>query len=121
MTKYEKAIMEAQKCVALDPNGAHGYLYLSIVYRYAGRFEEAVEAIEKAMRLNPFPPNTYYREVVHPYIFVGRYEEARIQAAEVLRLNPKYSLVPTGKLIPFKNQADREFVINALRKARLPE
>ena len=121
LTKYEKAIMEAQKCVALDPNGAHGYLYLSIVYRYAGRFEEAVEAIEKAMRLNPFPPNTYYREVVHPYIFVGRYEEARIQAAEVLRLNPKYSLVRTGKLIPFKNQADREFVINALRKAGLPE
>jgi len=128
---------------------------LSIVYTYAGRHEESVEAIEKAIRLNPFPPNTYYRQAVQSYYFVGRYEEAiaagkkavtlspndplarsqltaayslagrkeeaRIEAAEVLRLNPKYSLARVGKLLPFKNQADRELYINALRKAGIPE
>ena len=55
------------------------------------------------------------------YSLAGRQEEARIEAAEVLRLNPKYSLARTGKLMAFKNQADKELVINALRKAGLPE
>jgi adenylate cyclase len=153
--KYEEAIMEGQKGVALDPNGAHGYLYLSIIYCYAGKHEEAVDAIENAMRLNPFPPNTYYRQATLTYCFVGKYEqaiaagkkavalspndrsahsvltvayslagrqeEARIEAAEKLRLNPKYSVVRAGKLNPFKNQADRELYVNALRKAGLPE
>ena len=147
--------MEAQKCVALDPNGAHGYLYLCMVYRFAGRHEEAVQAIEKAIRLNPFPPNTYFRDACWAYFFVGRYEEAiaagkkavtlspndgqahlslaiayslagrqkeaRIEAAEVLRLNPKFSLVRVGKITPFKNQADREHYISAMRNAGLPE
>ena len=55
------------------------------------------------------------------YSLAGRQEEARIEAAEVLRLNPKFSLVRTGKLLPYKNQADREHVISALRKAGLPD
>jgi Flp pilus assembly protein TadD len=126
-----------------------------MVLRFAGRFEEAVQAIEKAIRLNPFPPNTYFRMACGTYIFVGRYEEAiaagkkavtvtpndyiahmllsaayslagrqeeaRIAAEEVLRLNPKFSVVLAGKMSPFKNQADREHLIGALRKAGLPE
>ncbi len=126
-----------------------------MVLRYAGRSEEAVQAIEKAIRLNPFPPNTYFRQACGTYSFVGRYEEAiaagkkavtvspndhiahmhlaaayslagrqeeaRIEAAEVLRLNPKFSSVRFGKIVPFKNQADREHYISALRKAGLPE
>jgi adenylate cyclase len=137
------------------PNGAHGYLYLNIIYCYAGKHEEAVDAIENAMRLNPFPPNTYYRHATLTYCLVGKYEEAiaegkkavtlspndifahsfltaayslagrheeaRIEAAEKLRLSPKFSSVRFGKLSPFKNQADRELIINALRKAGLPE
>ncbi|MEJ2731617.1 MAG: hypothetical protein P8185_24420 [Deltaproteobacteria bacterium] len=151
--KYDEAIMEGQKGIALDPNGAHGYLYLNIIYFYVGKHEEAVDAIENAMRLNPFPPNTYYRHATLTYCLVGKYEEAiaagekavtlspndgiarvfliaayslagrqeeaRIKAAEHLRLNPKSSLA--SMRFPFKNQADLELIINALRKAGLPE
>jgi adenylate cyclase len=153
--EHEKGIVEAQKGVALDPNGAHGYLYLNLTLRFAGRFEEAIQAIEKAIRLNPFPPVTYFRFACVAYIFVGRYEEAiaagkkavtvepndymahmalaaayssagrqeeaRIAAEEVLRLNPKFSVVFWAKRLPYKNQADRELYIGALRKAGLPE
>jgi tetratricopeptide (TPR) repeat protein len=88
LRKYEEAIMEAQKGVALDPNGAHGYLYLSIIYRYAGRYEEAVQAIEKAIRLNPFPPNTYFRQACGAYNSVGRYEEAIEAGKKAVTLSP---------------------------------
>jgi len=55
------------------------------------------------------------------YSLAGRQEEASVAAEEVLRLNPKFSLVHWGKTLPYKNQADRERLIGALRKAGLPE
>jgi len=155
LRKYEKGIVEAQKGVALDPNGAHGYLYLNLTLSYAGKFEEAVHAIEKSIRLNPFPPVTYFRFACVTYFGARRYEEAiaagknavtvapndylshmwlaaayssagreekaRSAAEEVLRLNPKFSVVFWEKRVRFKNQADREHFIGALRKAGLPE
>ena len=88
MRKYEKGIVEAQKGVALDPNGAHGYLYLNLTLRFAGRFEEAIQAIEKALRLNPFPPVTYFKFACATYIGAGRYEEAIAAGKKAVTVSP---------------------------------
>ena len=80
--------MEAQKGVDLDPNGAHGYLYLSLCLRYAGKFEEAIQAIEKAIRLNPFPPVTFFKYACHAYVGAGRYEEAITAGKKAVELSP---------------------------------
>lgn len=79
--EYDKGVTEAQKGVALDPNGAHNYIYLETTLRFAGRHEEAVQAIEKAIRLNPFPPVTYYQHACMSYVFTNQYEKA-ISAGE---------------------------------------
>ncbi len=88
LRKYEKGIMEAQKGVDLDPNGAHGYLYLSLSLRYAGKFEEAIQAIEKAIRLNPFPPVTYFKFACPAYYGAGRYEEAIAAGKKAVKVSP---------------------------------
>ncbi len=88
MKKYEKGIMQAQKGVDLDPNGAHGYLYLSLSLRYAGKFEEAIQAIEKAIRLNPFPPVTYFKFACTAYYGAGRYEEAIAAGKKAVKVSP---------------------------------
>jgi adenylate cyclase len=88
LRKYEKGIMEAQKGVDLDPNGAHGYLYLSLCLRYAGKFEEAIEAIEKAIRLDPFPPVTFFKFGCPAYIGAGRYEEAIAAGKKAIEMSP---------------------------------
>ncbi len=88
MKKYEKGIMEAQKGVDLDPNGAHGYLYLSLCLRYAGKFEEAIQAIEKAIRLNPFPPVTYFKFASPAYYGAGRYKEAIAAGEKAVKVSP---------------------------------
>jgi adenylate cyclase len=88
MRDHEKGIMEAQKGVTLDPNGAHGYLYLSLTLRYAGRFDEAIQANEKAIRLNPFPPVTYFRFACMSYIGAGRYEEAIAAGKKAITIAP---------------------------------
>jgi tetratricopeptide (TPR) repeat protein len=44
--------------------------------RYDGRFEEAVELAEKAMRLQPYYPAWYLAILQWSYYQVGRYQEA---------------------------------------------
>jgi adenylate cyclase len=52
---------------------------------------------------------------------MGHEQEARAEAAEVLRINPKFSLEYIKKTTPYKNRADLERLIEAGRKAGLPE
>ena len=53
------------------------------------------------------------------YSLHGREEEARAEASEVLRINPNFLVQSWEKTMPFRNQADLELVIGALRKAGL--
>jgi adenylate cyclase len=61
---------------------------LNIIYCYAGKHEEAVDAIENAMRLNPFPPNTYYRHATLTYCLVRKYEAAIAAGKKAVTLSP---------------------------------
>jgi hypothetical protein len=46
-------------------------------------------------------------------------DEAQAEAEEVLKINPKFSLENFIKTLPHKNKADKDLVIEALRKAGL--
>jgi adenylate cyclase len=74
--QYDKAVTEAERGVSLDPNVADIYGWLGMVYRYVGRWEDAVVAYEKAIRLNPIPPNFYLYGLGLSYAWTERYEEA---------------------------------------------
>ncbi len=52
---------------------------------------------------------------------MGRDEEARAAAAEVLRINPKFSLELVAKRSLVKNRSEIDKMIDALRKAGLPD
>jgi len=50
---------------------------------------------------------------------MGRDKEARAEAAEVLRINPKFSVDSWAKENPYKDQSQKDKMVNALRKAGL--
>jgi adenylate cyclase len=119
--RFEEAIQAIEKAIRLNPFPPNTYFRMACgTYFFVGRYEEAIAAGKKAVTLSP---NDYIAHMLltTAYSLAGRQEEARIAAAEVLRLNPKFSVVYWGKIVPFKNQADKELVINAMRKAGLPE
>jgi adenylate cyclase len=119
--RHEEAVQAIEKAIRLNPIPPNTYFREACqTYYFVGRYEEAIAEGKKAVTLSPNDPLAHSRLAV-AYNLAGRQEEARIEAAEVLRLAPKFSLVRVGKLMPFKNEADREFVISALRKAGLPE
>ena len=74
--QWEKAISEGEKALALDPNGAEIHNHLGYFLQIDGKFEEAVQLYEKAIRLNPYPPSFYYNRLGSTYAILERYDEA---------------------------------------------
>jgi TolB-like protein/cytochrome c-type biogenesis protein CcmH/NrfG len=115
----EEAVLFFKKAIRLNPfpptNDLQG---LCAGYRQAGMYEEAIEACNKALHLEP--TNLLARLLLAAsYSSSGREEEAREEAAEVRRINPKFSLEYWARILPYKNREDTDRLIDALRQAGL--
>ena len=151
--QYDKALTEAERAVALNPNGADAYFFLGGIVGALGRWEENVLYIKKSIRLNPVPHIAYYWILGRAYFMMGQYDEAivvlrkalqmnpdflpvhtylaacysslgrdpeaAVAAKEVLRIDPKFTVESHAKMLPYKNKADIEREVAALRKAGL--
>ena len=83
-----------------------------------GQYEEAILTLKKAVRTNlDFLPAHIFLAAC--YSSTGRDAEATASAKEVLRINPKFSVESYAKTLPYKNKADVEREVAALRKAGL--
>jgi tetratricopeptide (TPR) repeat protein len=83
-----------------------------------GQFDEAILTFKKTLDRNPnyLPAHAFHAA---SYSSLGRETETAAAAKEVLRINPKFSLGSYAKTLPYKNKADIERYITALRKAGL--
>jgi len=90
--QHEQGIAEVERAIALDPNNAEGYADLGTTLVFAGRLEEGIGSIEKAMRLNPHYPPRYLHNLGVAYREAGRYEEALAPLKKVITLNPNFVL-----------------------------
>lgn len=90
LRQWDKAIEEMEIAVSLNPNEADSVVRLAITYRTVGRVEEALSMLEKALSLNPMPPNWYLHEFGSCYRLMGRYEEAIAVNKRVLNRSPDY-------------------------------
>jgi adenylate cyclase len=117
--RNKEALVEIKKAIRLNPFPENYYfMYLGHAYMYERMYDESIAAYKKALRIQPNNLFTHLR-LAAVYSLLGREEEVHTEAAEVLRINPKFSLEYFSKTIPFKNQSDTEYLINALRKAGL--
>jgi adenylate cyclase len=76
MRYYEKAIAAGERSIELDPNGAMVHALLGMTLSYADRSDEAIGQLNRAIRLNPFPPYWYFARLGQSYRQKGQYEEA---------------------------------------------
>jgi adenylate cyclase len=86
--QFQMAIAEAERAVALNPNGADAQAHLGIILNYAGRREGAIASLEKAIRLNPIPPNWYAFSLGEAYCLAGQHEKALSAYEQVLHRYP---------------------------------
>jgi adenylate cyclase len=74
--EHEPAIQEATTATELDPNFAPGFSLLGLALHYAGRSEEALRMLERAMRLDPYYPDAYLHFVGQSHFALSRYTDA---------------------------------------------
>ena len=88
MRKHDRAVEEGERAIALNPNSADAYSYLSMSLRNAGRLDDALISIQKALRLSPFPPTMYLLYLGHIYRDSGMYAEAISAYEKVVARQP---------------------------------
>jgi adenylate cyclase len=117
--EYEEAVFLLKKAIRLNPIPPTIYfLILGNAYQLSGMYEESIEVYRKA--INSDPNNLFpHMRLAATYSLLDREEEARAEALEVLELDPKFSVEYFIKAVPYKNQADKELLVNALRKVGL--
>jgi adenylate cyclase len=115
----EEAIGLYKKAIRLNPIPPVWYVWgLGFSHFILGQYEEAIAEFRKALHR---APHSQFSHLILAAIYseLGREEDARAAAAEVLRINPTFSLERWAKTHMYKNQADIDRVVEALRKAGL--
>ena len=149
--EFDQALACFQRAITLNPNDASGLAMMGSVLGVAGRPEEGVELIRRAMRLNPFHPDWYWHQLAVTLYAARRYDDAleanqqnatpkqfwhlarmaaclaqlgRLDEARALSaevLRRKPDFHLSAVKLIYRNPADAEHMLEGLRKAGLPE
>jgi adenylate cyclase len=117
--RWEESLGYAEKAMRLAPfPPVYYYWLLGRSYFMTGQYDKAVETFKKAVHINPdyLVARAF---LAASYSSLDRKAEATAEADEVLRINPKFTLESYAKTLPYKNKADIERYVAALRKAGL--
>jgi len=122
--RFEESITLMKKAMRLNPHYPAWCLFiLASDYFFVNRYEDSIEAgnrlLERAQK-GEYPPLFAHLVLSAAYIELGRKQEAEAQVAEVFGINSKFSLEYLANFNQFKNKADFERYIEALRKAGYP-
>jgi adenylate cyclase len=86
----EESVPEFERALALDPSGADAYSGLGVDYLALGRFDQSIEALDKAIRASPSDPSLtyYYGNKAWANFGLKRYDEAIELARRAIAINP---------------------------------
>ncbi len=102
--RYDQAIAEGERAIALDPNHADSYAIQAGTLILAGRPADALRLAEQAMRLNPRYPPFYLLMLSGAYYFTGRSTEAVATAKEFVSRSPSHLHGLLGLAISYVEQ-----------------
>jgi adenylate cyclase len=85
--QHDEAIAEAKRAIASDPNDADGYVALANALSFTGRASEALELVERAIRLNPHYPPYYLYQLGLAQFGMKRLDEAATSLERALALH----------------------------------
>jgi tetratricopeptide (TPR) repeat protein len=86
--RWEEALLEAEKAIALNPNDPNGYVAMSALQVNLGRAEAGLGNIKTAMRLDP--QSDYLWRLGYAQFHLERYDEAAATMLRATRRNPDY-------------------------------
>jgi adenylate cyclase len=125
--RFEEAVEVQKRAMRLSPYYPTWYLSnLGESLTMAGHYEEAITVNQQLLERSQKEKNPFWATAEHAwlaigYSMLGREEEARFHVAEGLKTQPDWTMETERKFYSYKNPADLERHLDALRKAGLPE
>lgn len=115
-----EALEPITRGMRLDPQYPDAYLHiLAQVYFRLDRFEEAASLLKR--RIIRKPDTDISRVLLAAvYGYLGRADDAKSQWADALAANPNFSLEQRRRVLPYKDPADLQQVVEGLRRADIP-
>lgn len=115
--KDSVALME--KAMRRNPRYPFAYLFgLGEIYFTLGRYDKAIETFEKALERNPVAQRTRMW-LAASYAHAGRIDDAEWEVEQLVTLDPDFSLQRMQQVIPYKDPAHLEKLLDGLREAGL--
>lgn len=115
--RYEEALGEFDRGLRLDPHFPDGFLhFLAQTNLHLGRYDEAADYARQRIARNP---QTDASRVLLAACFghLGRADEARAEWREMMRINPSYSFAHRRRVLPYKDPAQINVIVEGLAKA----
>jgi len=125
--RFEEAVEVQKRAMRLSPYYPTWYLSnLGESLTMAGHYEEAITVNQQLLERSQKEKNPFWALAGHGwlaigYSMLGREEEARSHVAEGLKVQPDWTVEMVEEFYSYKNPADLERQLDALRKAGLPE
>jgi adenylate cyclase len=76
LRRFDQAVAEGERAVAINPNYAEGYVGLAIALNVSNRPEEALRAIRKAAQLDPSRHESYAFYAATNLVLIGQHQQA---------------------------------------------
>ena len=105
---HESAFRAAETAVNLAPNHADNLANFAYDLAASGRTGEAVAMIQRAMRLNPFPPHYYLHILGYAYLHDGQYDKAIAALEEGATRAPDDSGYPKYLIIAYMEAGQKD-------------
>jgi len=125
--RFEEAAEVMKRAMRLSPYYEIWYLSnLGEALTMAGHYEEAISVNQQLLERSQKEKLPSWAVAAHDWLAIGysmsgREEKARYHVAEGLKNDPDWSLEMEQQLYSYKNPADMDRHLDALRKAGLPE
>ena len=117
--RHEESLRELKRALRLNPiMPAFPLANLGGTYLAMGRYEEAIAAFQKTIELSPRNVSAYIGLAI-TYSTIGRIDEARAVAAQIMELQPNFSATHFAKMLPYKDETYKDFILNGLIEAGL--
>jgi adenylate cyclase len=117
--EHDKAIAEGSRALSQAPGSAYANMYYALALYFGGRPGEAIPFIEKAMRLNPAAPSSYYHSYGMALRDTFRLEEAVASFKRAIERMPNFvwshAMLSVAYIMMGRNEEARAEVAEVLR------
>jgi len=107
----------SQKWTKSEPKNALAWFYLGFVYDELKRYNDAIEALRQAVRINPEDANAW-NNLGAAYIEVKRYNDAIEASRQAVRINPEDANASYNLGVAYNLSGNRTAALNTAQELR---